>query len=58
MYLLVKPNGARWWRFDYRRPDSIKRAMVPSNRAQGNDWKFANVILCFLALMSATRSDA
>ena len=20
MYLLVKPDGARWWRFDYRRP--------------------------------------
>jgi integrase len=25
MYLLVKPNGARWWRFDYRRPDTRKR---------------------------------
>jgi integrase len=25
MYLLVKPDGARWWRFDYRRPDSAKR---------------------------------
>ena len=25
MYLLVRPDGARWWRFDYRRPDSGKR---------------------------------
>ena len=25
MYLLVKPDGARWWRFDYRRPGSGKR---------------------------------
>jgi integrase len=25
MYLLVKPDGARWWRFDYRRPDAGKR---------------------------------
>lgn len=25
MYLLVKPNGSRWWRFDYRRPDTHKR---------------------------------
>ncbi|MGN6739595.1 tyrosine-type recombinase/integrase [Dyella sp.] len=25
MYLLVKPDGARWWRFDYRRPHTGKR---------------------------------
>jgi integrase len=25
MYLLVKPNGSRWWRFDYRRPGTGKR---------------------------------
>ena len=25
MYLLVKPNGSRWWRFDYRRPFTRKR---------------------------------
>jgi len=25
MYLLVKPNGSRWWRFDYRRPGTAKR---------------------------------
>jgi integrase len=25
MYLLVKPDGAKWWRFDYRRPDTSKR---------------------------------
>ena len=25
MYLLVKPDGARWWRFDYRRPGTSKR---------------------------------
>lgn len=25
MYLLVKSDGARWWRFDYRRPGSAKR---------------------------------
>ncbi|MEO7064891.1 MAG: Arm DNA-binding domain-containing protein, partial [Dokdonella sp.] len=25
MYLLVKPDGARWWRLDYRRPDTRKR---------------------------------
>ncbi|HJU07219.1 MAG TPA: Arm DNA-binding domain-containing protein, partial [Rhodanobacteraceae bacterium] len=25
MYLLVKPDGARWWRFDYRRPGIGKR---------------------------------
>lgn len=25
MYLLVRPDGARWWRFDYRRPGSKKR---------------------------------
>jgi len=23
MYLVVKPDGARWWRFDSRRPDSL-----------------------------------
>ncbi|MEO9078676.1 MAG: integrase arm-type DNA-binding domain-containing protein [Rhodanobacter sp.] len=25
MHLLVNPDGARWWRFDYRRPDTRKR---------------------------------
>jgi integrase len=25
LYLLVQPNGARWWRFDYRRPGTGKR---------------------------------
>jgi integrase len=25
MYLLVKADGAKWWRFDYRRPDTKKR---------------------------------
>lgn len=25
MYMLVKPDGAKWWRFDYRRPDTRKR---------------------------------
>jgi integrase len=25
MYLLVKPDGARWWRLDYRRPVTGKR---------------------------------
>jgi len=25
MYLLVKPDGAKWWRIDYRRPDTRKR---------------------------------
>lgn len=25
MYLLVQPNGSRWWRMDYRRPGSGKR---------------------------------
>lgn len=25
MYLLIQPDGARWWRFDYRRPDTAKR---------------------------------
>jgi integrase len=25
MHLLVKPDGARWWRFDYRRPGTRKR---------------------------------
>ncbi len=25
MYLLVKPDGAKWWRFDYRRPGTSKR---------------------------------
>jgi integrase len=25
MYLLVRPDGGRWWRLDYRRPDSGKR---------------------------------
>jgi integrase len=25
MYLLVRPDGARWWRFDYRRPGTGKR---------------------------------
>lgn len=25
MYLLVQPNGARWWRVDYRRPHTGKR---------------------------------
>lgn len=25
MYLLVQPNGSKWWRFDYRRPGTKKR---------------------------------
>jgi len=25
LYLLVQPNGSRWWRFDYRRPGTGKR---------------------------------
>ncbi|HEX7325193.1 MAG TPA: integrase arm-type DNA-binding domain-containing protein [Rhodanobacteraceae bacterium] len=25
MYLLVRPDGGRWWRFDYRRPGTPKR---------------------------------
>ena len=25
MYLLVQPNGSRWWRFNYRRPGTGKR---------------------------------
>lgn len=25
LYLLVRPNGSRWWRFDYRRPGTKKR---------------------------------
>ncbi len=25
MYLLVQPNGGKWWRFDYRRPDTRQR---------------------------------
>jgi hypothetical protein len=25
MYLLVKSDGARWWRFDYRRPGGARR---------------------------------
>lgn len=25
LYLLLRPNGARWWRFDYRRPFTGKR---------------------------------
>lgn len=25
MYLLVRPDGGRWWRFDYRRPGTKKR---------------------------------
>lgn len=25
LYLLVQPSGARWWRFDYRRPGTKKR---------------------------------
>lgn len=25
MYLLVKPDGAKWWRFDYRRPETRTR---------------------------------
>lgn len=25
LYLLLKPNGARWWRWDYRRPVTGKR---------------------------------
>lgn len=25
LYLLLKPNGARWWRWDYRRPHTGKR---------------------------------
>ena len=28
MYLLVKPDGGRLWRFDYRRPDTRKRNTV------------------------------
>ena len=25
LYVLVKPNGSRWWRFDYSRPGTHKR---------------------------------
>jgi hypothetical protein len=25
LYLLLNPNGSRWWRFDYRRPITGKR---------------------------------
>ena len=25
LYLLAKPDGARWWRWDYRRPVTGKR---------------------------------
>jgi len=25
LYLLLRPNGARWWRWDYRRPVTAKR---------------------------------
>lgn len=25
LYLLVQPNGSKWWRFDYRRPDTRQR---------------------------------
>ena len=25
LYLLVQPSGAKWWRFDYRRPDTRER---------------------------------
>lgn len=25
LYLLLKPNGAKWWRWDYRRPVTAKR---------------------------------
>ena len=25
LYLLLRPDGARWWRFDYRRPVTCKR---------------------------------
>ncbi|MNZ47152.1 Prophage CP4-57 integrase [compost metagenome] len=28
LYLLVKPNGAKIWRFNYVRPDDKKRALV------------------------------
>lgn len=28
MYLLVRPDGTRWWRFDYRRPDTHKRTSL------------------------------
>ena len=28
MYLLVKPDDARWWRFDYRRPGTSKRNTI------------------------------
>ena len=28
MYLLVMPDGARWWRMDYRRPDTRRRNTV------------------------------
>ncbi len=28
MFLLVQPNGSRWWRFKYRRPDTHKENLL------------------------------
>jgi len=27
LYLLVQPNGSKWWRFDYRRPTSGRNTL-------------------------------
>lgn len=30
LYLLLKPDGARWWRWDYRRPVTAARPLRKS----------------------------
>ena len=27
LYLLVNPNGSRWWRWDYRRPEGNRNTL-------------------------------
>jgi hypothetical protein len=27
LYLLVQPNGSKWWRFDYRRPTTGRNTL-------------------------------
>lgn len=32
LYLLIKPNGAKLWRFEYKRPFTKKKALVSFGR--------------------------
>jgi hypothetical protein len=51
LYVIVRPNGSRWWRLDYTRPGSGKR---PSARPE----LWADVPLCPVATGRAERDPS